>query len=262
MNASMTHEVCGICGTEVADLEHEAACSVRSRDWAQVQAAVLDRYRLRPDEPRLDLPFDAALACANALLDRTVAVDPAGVVEGAAWWYLPITWIGCVGLLVDKVTRRASVLGSAIALDDWLWAANQGYREPSDLVLDAVLDRAWTLALVDRLQPDGLVELPPRKKLAPTERTEAVLAQRRSQRDAIAQLRKQQLARILDAKPPILIESSRVAWILRGLRALGPGAPIRYRFLPRRIDGRGESPDGRSGGQGGGEEGDGRGGGA
>jgi hypothetical protein len=197
---------------------------------------LLDSYRARSGEPILEMPFERAMDIANAALGRRMAVEPSLAVEAALWWYLPITWIGCVGVLVDKSSGSAHVLGSAVPLELWLWASNKGFRDPSDFVLQAVLDRPRALDLLDQLQLVGLAELPPRPRLRGAERTDGALAVRRRQRNRITSLRQRQLEAIVDGALPISLRACFSAWSLQRLREVEANLPVRYALVPRPSD--------------------------
>jgi hypothetical protein len=65
--------------------------------------------------------------------------------------YLPIRWIGCVGVLVSKADGRVMVLGSGVQLSAHVWAYYRGFADGetsterlNDLVIVRIADERKT----------------------------------------------------------------------------------------------------------------------
>lgn len=80
---------------------------------------------------------------------------PEQVRETARWWFFGVRQIGSFGVIVDKSDGRLTILGSAGALDDWLWGYDAGALEPGvQLVVTAVHDLpAAVTALMSSASP-------------------------------------------------------------------------------------------------------------
>lgn len=75
--------------------------------------------------------------------------DRAGILEGDGYYYVPVTWIGCCGMLVTKADFELVAFGSHVGAATHLWAWLRGVdvegEAGNDLVIHAVHDEAETL---------------------------------------------------------------------------------------------------------------------
>jgi len=73
----------------------------------------------------MGIPFDDARRLAAAVGHPLVEGKSR---ESDSWWFFPVRQIGCCGIVVDKATGTVEQLGSAFAIDDWLWGYDHGIR--------------------------------------------------------------------------------------------------------------------------------------
>ncbi len=52
--------------------------------------------------------------------------DAAKIIETDRWWYIPFTWIGCAGFIVNKEDLYVNWLGSALTLEQCFWGQDHG----------------------------------------------------------------------------------------------------------------------------------------
>jgi hypothetical protein len=48
------------------------------------------------------------------------------VVETERWWYIPFSWIGCAGFIVNKDDLYVNWLGSCLSLEQCFWGHDHG----------------------------------------------------------------------------------------------------------------------------------------
>lgn len=48
------------------------------------------------------------------------------VIENTRWWYIPFSWIGCGGFIVNKHDRYVNWLGSGLTLEECFWGHDHG----------------------------------------------------------------------------------------------------------------------------------------
>lgn len=72
-----------------------------------------------------------------------------GILEGDGYYYMPVSWIGCCGMLVVKPDFEVVVFGSFVGAATHLWAWLRGVdlegEAGNDLVVRAVHDERETL---------------------------------------------------------------------------------------------------------------------
>jgi hypothetical protein len=78
----------------------------------------------------------------------------ADILEGEAFFYLPVTWIGCCGMLVLKkpgydVVVFGSFVGAATHI--WAWMRGVNFEGTNDLVIRAVHDERETLRCLKKI---------------------------------------------------------------------------------------------------------------
>lgn len=61
--------------------------------------------------------------------DEEISYDRRGALVNDKQFYIPYTWIGCVGYLVDRTTSKVMALGSGIAVETQIWALYRGIRD-------------------------------------------------------------------------------------------------------------------------------------
>jgi hypothetical protein len=142
-------EACFICGAALLADGACGSCQEREREEQRVMYA---RYAVRADDPaRVPMMLEEAAMRVSEHLGAVLRIDASGdegtfdsqeALEAATWWYVPYSWIGCAGFVVEKATGQVHRMGSNAGLDTYLWAQARGLLwERADLVIDAVRDR-------------------------------------------------------------------------------------------------------------------------
>jgi hypothetical protein len=142
-------EACFICGAALLADGACGSCQEREREEQRVMYA---RYAVRADDPaRVPMTLEEAAMRVSEHLGAVLRIDASGdegtfdsqeALEAATWWYVPYSWIGCAGFVVEKATGQVHRMGSNAGLDTYLWAQARGLLwERADLVIDAVRDR-------------------------------------------------------------------------------------------------------------------------
>jgi hypothetical protein len=142
-------EACFVCGAALPVDGECGACQARAREEQRVMYA---RYAVREGDPaRLPMTLEEAAVRVSAHLGGPLRIDASGdegtfdsrqALEAATWWYVPYSWIGCAGFVVEKATGQVHQMGSNAGLDTYLWAQARGLLwDRADLVIDAVRDR-------------------------------------------------------------------------------------------------------------------------
>lgn len=65
-----------------------------------------------------------------------------GILVSDELYYIPYTWIGCAGYIVERATATVVALGSGIAVETQIWAWYRGLTNVNDLEILAVHDLA------------------------------------------------------------------------------------------------------------------------
>jgi hypothetical protein len=52
---------------------------------------------------------------------------PEGIVERSDYWFLPVGFVGSVGIIIDKASGRLHVMGSSLSQDDFFWGHENGF---------------------------------------------------------------------------------------------------------------------------------------
>ena len=67
--------------------------------------------------------------------------DPARVIETSRWWYIPFTWIGCAGFIINKSDLYVNWLGSILPLSVAIWGHDRGiFNDWVDFTFDPATD--------------------------------------------------------------------------------------------------------------------------
>lgn len=95
-----------------------------------------------------------------------IKYDVSEVVENDRWWYVPFSWIGCFGFIVNKSDLYVNWLGSALHpnLEECLWGHDHGlYCEFVDFSFAPDTDTQLALRLLPKFKhthaPDGAAPL-------------------------------------------------------------------------------------------------------
>jgi hypothetical protein len=71
---------------------------------------------------------------------------PDGIVDRGSYWFLPVGFVGSAGVIIDKVTGRLFVMGSALRPDEMFWGHEHGFSgERSTLRITDVADMTRTV---------------------------------------------------------------------------------------------------------------------
>jgi hypothetical protein len=137
-------ELCSCCGLETEDAD--ACCREPRARWAEARRQLKATYAVRDGDPDR-LPMTLAEADARVIAhDRLALADeepflPDAALEASTWWYVPRSWIGCAGYIVEKADGTVHALGSCHDLALCFWAQTRGLlRDVGDLVVDTVAD--------------------------------------------------------------------------------------------------------------------------
>jgi hypothetical protein len=148
-------EVCVWCGLETESAD--ACCAeVRARSVEERQQ-MYATYAVCDGDPAR-LPMTLGEADARVLAHRRAGLadldppSPNEALEAATWWYIPRSWIGCAGYVVEKADGAVFELGSCHSLELCFWAQARGLlRDVGDLVIDGVADRERAVATLCRV---------------------------------------------------------------------------------------------------------------
>jgi len=74
------------------------------------------------------LTLDQARSLADSYAAKAGAIwfPDVAPIERPEYWFLPVGYIGSSGVIVCKSSGRLTPLGSAFAIDDWLWGYERG----------------------------------------------------------------------------------------------------------------------------------------
>ena len=116
-------------------------------------------FDLRYPEPADEAVLRRAADVVSKREGREAVFEHADVLLNEDIVYVPYTWIGCVGFLVDRATWTPVLLGSGIPLRVHVWARYRGFADGdtsaerlNDLVVTAVNNRAATRQALARLR--------------------------------------------------------------------------------------------------------------
>ncbi len=73
--------------------------------------------------------------------DKEIPYDREGVLVSNELFYIPYTWIRCVGYLVNRATSEVIGLGSGMSVEIQIWAWYRGLKSTNDLEILSVHDR-------------------------------------------------------------------------------------------------------------------------
>jgi hypothetical protein len=80
---------------------------------------------------RIHCGVPISLADAEQLVSRaypTIEFDRTEIVDYGSFWYFPVWWIGCCGVLVDRELGALCTLGSGLPIETWVEAYRLGLR--------------------------------------------------------------------------------------------------------------------------------------
>jgi len=110
--------VCEICGRSGRHSECEERARRRHDETLVADATMLRRHARFGDYGVHSADSARSLEVARLQLEdylgRATSFDPARCVEGESWWFLPESWIGMIGFIVEKPTGAIFPLGSGI----------------------------------------------------------------------------------------------------------------------------------------------------
>jgi hypothetical protein len=90
--------------------------------------------------------------------------DARKVKETDSWWYIPYTWIGCSGMIVNKSDLYVNWLGSALSVEECFWGHEHGiYSDLVDFTFALNTSRELAIKIISRFQhlkPDSKGRLP------------------------------------------------------------------------------------------------------
>ena len=111
-------EFCFICGK--GDLPHPQ-CEPTEEELKEQTANEIEMLRefslsgrYGPSGLSSELGYEEALEVFSSFFKDKIMFSEDEVIESADWWYFPQTWIGCVGYIIDKRTRKIFCLGSGL----------------------------------------------------------------------------------------------------------------------------------------------------
>src|SRR5687768_6533534 len=124
-------ERCPACEGSTSPPDGSCAWCEAIRTSHEEHRALLATYAVREDDPaRLPMTLDEAAVHMSAFHRSPIAPGDrrdegmfcaADALEAATWWYLPYSWIGCSGFVVEKATGQVHQMGSGAGLETYLW---------------------------------------------------------------------------------------------------------------------------------------------
>ncbi|PQO45772.1 hypothetical protein [Blastopirellula marina] len=125
--------------------------------WIAEKERLVEEFGIRPDSP----PFpdgaavrslDDAVRQLRIFLKRDFDFNDDWVIESENWWYIPYGFIGCAGIIMDKLDGYVNALGSCYDLDLYFWAHNQNIKyEYADLTVTKVKNLQPTIATLMKM---------------------------------------------------------------------------------------------------------------
>jgi hypothetical protein len=121
---------CPECGFEIGSLpcwqcEREAL----DREWEY--KSLMKEFSLIRGEPnsnssRKSLEHAVDSMRKRLAADEDVTYDPQFLLRSRTWWYIPYSWIGCAGFIVNMGDSYVNWLGSALKLRECFWGHERG----------------------------------------------------------------------------------------------------------------------------------------
>ena len=109
-------EVCGKPGYHDACKEKvEVAIAARDKE----DKLLLNKYSISGsngvDGPNTILSYKEACEVLKQYVGDKLNAEDSEAIESKSWWYISHTWIGCVGYIVEKESKKVFCLGSGWA---------------------------------------------------------------------------------------------------------------------------------------------------
>lgn len=109
--------MCAWCGKK----GYHDECRIKAEStWAKYQEAdksLLSEYSIKsaygPSGIDGLLSYDEAVSILEKVTGHTLNCCVDNCIENERWWYIDHTWIGCIGYIVEKDTKKVFCLGSA-----------------------------------------------------------------------------------------------------------------------------------------------------
>lgn len=123
---------CPDCGIKIERLPC-GRCKEKAAQQAIEFQILAKEFSLSRGEPRTEFErtsLDRALKALRENLSqksrRSFSFDARNLLRGRNWWYVPYTWIGCRGFIIDSENGYVNSLGSALSLKDCFWGHEHG----------------------------------------------------------------------------------------------------------------------------------------
>ena len=123
-------DVCGICGksgdiphTDCENKAQELAADYREKMMVMAKAYGISQT-FGPSNLDSRMTLDDAVDILSQYLDHELTFDIQRVLENENWWYIPHGWVGVLGFIVEKDSKRIFCLGSGLRTE---WNAIESY---------------------------------------------------------------------------------------------------------------------------------------
>ena len=161
---------CPDCGLETKPLPCSSCVTEAARRESEMEEVVREFSLVRgvPRSPELRRSLESAVTCVRKVGQGrwTVSFRKEDVLMSDRWWYIPHTWIGCMGFIVDRGSGYVNWLGSASlrTLGDCFWGHDHGLVcDLVDFTFGQETDRALAARLLTRfhhMHPNAQGKLP------------------------------------------------------------------------------------------------------